>query len=294
MTPDYLQVLLLAVIQGAAELLPVSSSAHVIFAARLMGLDPSSPRMTFLIVMLHTGTMFAVVAYFWPRWRKLLTQKQADGSRYHFLRMVVLASAFTGVLGLGLKYLLEKALLPQLLGQPEAEIEHLFKNLPLIGGALALVGVFIIIAGYLEPSATGGTGLTARSSILVGIIQAFCIPFRGFSRSGATISTALVCGVRRTTAEDFSFALAVVLTPPAILMELRRMLKQEGWNSHEELVQLLGPGLVGMAFSFLAGLAALKLLSAALENGRWAYFGYYCLAAAVVLFAAPYVGLLQN
>jgi undecaprenyl-diphosphatase len=291
MTPDYLQVLLLAVIQGAAELLPVSSSAHVIFAERLMGLDPSSPRMTFLLVMLHTGTMFAVVAYFWPRWRKLLTQTTAEGAtapRYHFLSMVVLASAFTGVLGLGLKYLLEKVLLPQLLGQPEAEIEHLFKNLPLIGGALALVGVFIIIAGYLEPSATGGTGLTARSSILVGIIQAFCIPFRGFSRSGATISTALVCGVRRTTAEDFSFALAVVLTPPAIVLELRRMLKQEGWNTREELLQLLGPGLVGMVFSFLAGLAALKLLSSALENGRWAYFGYYCLAAAAVLFVTWY------
>src|SRR6516165_12697303 len=98
MTPDYLQVLLLAVIQGAAELLPVSSSAHVIFAERLMGLDPSSPPMTFLLVMLHTGTMFAVIAYFWPRWRKLLTQTPAAGEgaaapRYHFVIMVVLASA---------------------------------------------------------------------------------------------------------------------------------------------------------------------------------------------------------
>src|SRR5690348_7856077 len=92
---NYLQTLLLAVIQGAAELLPVSSSAHVIFAEKLMGLDPSSPEMVFLLVMLHTGTMFAVLVYFWPRWRRLLFQKpaaEASGflARHHFITMVVL------------------------------------------------------------------------------------------------------------------------------------------------------------------------------------------------------------
>jgi undecaprenyl-diphosphatase len=64
-----LQVILLAVVQGLAELLPVSSSAHVVVAEKLMGLDPSSPQMTLLLVMLHTGTMFAVIAYFWKTWK---------------------------------------------------------------------------------------------------------------------------------------------------------------------------------------------------------------------------------
>jgi undecaprenyl-diphosphatase len=296
MTPDYLQVLLLAVIQGAAELLPVSSSAHVIFAERLMGLDPSSPPMTFLLVMLHTGTMFAVIAYFWPRWRKLLTRTPAERepkffARYYFVIMVILASAFTGVLGFGLQYLIEKVIFPRLLGQQEAEIEHLFKNLPLISAALLAAGLLILLAGYFEPSASGGKDLNARSATLVGIVQAFCIPFRGFSRSGATISTALLCGVRRSLAEDFSFALAVVLTPPAILRSLWRLLKREDWSGHEELLRLLGPGLAGMAFSFLAGLLALKVLSAALEQGRWVYFGYYCIVAAVVIFVASLAGL---
>jgi undecaprenyl-diphosphatase len=59
-----LKVIVLAIVQGLAELLPVSSSAHVIVAEKLMGLDPSSPQMTLLLVMLHTGTMFAVIAYF--------------------------------------------------------------------------------------------------------------------------------------------------------------------------------------------------------------------------------------
>src|SRR6202046_5816811 len=66
---SFLDVVILAVVQGLAELLPVSSSAHVVVAEKLLGLDPSSPPMTLLLVMLHTGTMFAVIAYFWKQWR---------------------------------------------------------------------------------------------------------------------------------------------------------------------------------------------------------------------------------
>jgi undecaprenyl-diphosphatase len=64
-----LQLFILSVVQGFAELLPVSSSAHVIMAEKLMGLDPTSPELTMLLVMLHTGTMFAVIVYFWKSWR---------------------------------------------------------------------------------------------------------------------------------------------------------------------------------------------------------------------------------
>ena len=65
---SYFQIFILAVIQGFCELLPVSSSAHVIVAEKIMGLNPSAPSMTLLLVMLHTGTMFAVILYFWKEW----------------------------------------------------------------------------------------------------------------------------------------------------------------------------------------------------------------------------------
>src|SRR5487761_1722499 len=100
-----IHIVILAAIQGAAELLPVSSSAHVIVAEKLMGLDPSAPEMTFLLVMLHTGTMFAVLAYFWNRWKKLLQEGHG------FLRAVLGATAVTGIVGLGLKVLIEKVIL---------------------------------------------------------------------------------------------------------------------------------------------------------------------------------------
>src|SRR6478672_951877 len=102
------QIVFLAVIQGAAELLPVSSSAHVIVAERWMGLDPGSPEMTFLLVMLHTGTMGAVLLYFWSRWKKW---------SFDFLKMAVLATAITGVLGIFLKLLIEKVILEKFMGE---------------------------------------------------------------------------------------------------------------------------------------------------------------------------------
>jgi undecaprenyl-diphosphatase len=70
----FLYILILAIVQGLAELLPVSSSAHVAITEKLLGLDPSSPPMTLLLVMLHTGTMFAVIVYFWRQWRSLSNQ----------------------------------------------------------------------------------------------------------------------------------------------------------------------------------------------------------------------------
>ena len=85
-------------------------------------------------------------------------------------------------------------------------------------------------------------------------------------------------------------ALAVAITPPAIIREGYRLLKDKDWHGSSELLQLLLPGLVGMAFSFVAGLLALKFLSAVLERGRWHYFGFYCLAMAVGVLAVWQMG----
>jgi undecaprenyl-diphosphatase len=289
------QIALLAVTQGLAELLPISSSAHVIAAQRLIGLDPGAPEMTFLLVMLHTGTMFAVLVYFWPRWRQRLGPAGAPphaGGRAQFLQAIVIATACTGVLGLGLKFAIERLILERLLGHTHGEVEHLFRNLPLMATALLSAGVLIIVAG-LRDERPGASPLGGRAAAAIGIVQGLCLPFRGFSRSGATISTALLCGVPRALGEDFSFALAVVLTPPVILLELRRLLKAAALHGAggAGLAALTLPGLVGMVGSFLAGLVALRWLSAWLERGRWRFFGYYCLFFAAAVFLGYLLGL---
>ena len=145
--------------------------------------------------------------------------------------------------------------------------------LPCVGAAL------IIAAGRFDVAREGGDVLDDRRSGWIGVVHGLCLPCRGISRSGATISTALILGVSRALAEDFSFALAVILTPPVVAREGLRLVKASGGFGFLT-PSLFMPGLLGMVFSFIAGLGALRWLSAWLEKGRWSYFGWYCLAAA--------------
>lgn len=278
----FLQILVLAVVQGAAELLPVSSSAHVIVAEKLMGLDPTSPEMTLLLVMLHTGTMFAVIFFFWESWKESFFSSRKVF--WESVRFIVSATLLTGAVGLSLKFLIEKFMMK---GVAHAEIELLFGNMNLISAALAAVGLLILFAGIKNRSSSKKEhALGLRESCYVGAVQGICLPFRGFSRSGATISTGLLLGVPRRKIEEFSFALAVVLTPPIIVREAMRLLQEQHASSSPMvgMAHLFMPSLLGMALSFVAGLLALKWLSNWLENGRWPLFGLYCLGASAIVF----------
>jgi undecaprenyl-diphosphatase len=292
------KVIILAVVQGLAELLPVSSSAHVVVAEKLMGLDPSSPQMTLLLVMLHTGTMFAVIAFFWNTWQKAYF---SSTDRFkQFALLVIWATLLTGIVGEVIKKVIEKTLFR---GAQNAEIEQLFSHLELIAPALAAAGFVILIAGLLEkrqimgsisdPDHDGGLGnssgtVTFRQAGWMGMVQGLALPFRGFSRSGSTISIGMLVGATKERAERFSFAMAVVLTPAVVGVEALRLQK----SSHAALlagtpIDLRGSlvfSLLGMVFSFLAGLVALKWLSNWLERGRWYLFGLYCLLASAIVF----------
>ncbi len=287
---DILKVILLAIVQGLAELLPVSSSAHVVVAEKLMHLDPTTPQMTLLLVMLHTGTMFAVIAYFWKTWVNTYFAN-ADVFKRFAIR-AIWATLLTVIIGFGLKKVIEKTMFH---GQPKAEIEQLFGRLDLIAPALAAAGLLILIAGLLErrqarPAATvkltsdGYTTVTMGQAGWMGFVQGLALPFRGFSRSGTTISTGMLTGASKANSERFSFALAVILTPGVVGLEALRLLKdahtQAAAGTPVDLKAGLLMSLMGALFSFVAGLVALRWLSSWLEAGRWYLFGIYCLVAA--------------
>ena len=283
-----LQVILLGIIQGLTELLPVSSSAHVVVAEKLMGLDPSAPQMTLLLVMLHTGTMLAVIVFFWSRWRASVGDA-GDGWK-SYVGWLLLATVITGIIGEILIKLIEKVWFRDV---PHSEVEMLFSHLELIAPALALVGVLILIAGIREncsDSILQTGGLNSGRSALIGAVQGLCLPFRGFSRSGATISTAMLAGVEKHRAEDFSFALAVILTPPAIAREALRLVKAGHMNAGPALHAAAGVSVLGLVCAFVAGLLALKWLSRWLEAGKWYWFGIYCLVAAAGVAYLHHVG----
>ncbi len=302
------KVILLSIVQGLAELLPVSSSAHVVVAEKLLGMDPTAPAMTLLLVMLHTGTMFAVIVYFWKQWRATYFQSAATFKSFAWL--TILATFWTGLIGGGLIEFIEHVLLRS---TPHAEVEQLFGRLDLIAPALAVAGILILIAGLYEkkhkgvlgtnatnPDATNPVGLDTKQAGWMGAVQGLCLPFRGFSRSGATISVGMLMGVAKARAEAFSFALAVVLTPPAIAREVLRLVKAEHLHrgaalasaslAQASLASAMAPSLLGAACSFLAGLVALKWLSRWLQSGRWYWFGIYCLVASVAVAMLHHVG----
>jgi len=274
-----LKVIVLAIVQGLAELLPVSSSAHVVVTEKLLGLDPSSPPMTLLLVMLHTGTMLAVIVYFWPRWRD--TWFRSSVAFRAFAVQVVTATFFTALIGAALVKIIEKTLWRN---RPQAQVEDLFSHLEFIAPALAAAGVLIVIAGIFERrhpagALSPGHDLNTPRAGLIGAVQGLCLPFRGFSRSGATISTGLLLGVVKSRAEAFSFALAVVLTPPVVVREALRLL-HAAQGRGADLRSAALESVLGALVAFLAGLLALRWLSRWLEGGRWYWFGIYCLFAA--------------
>jgi undecaprenyl-diphosphatase len=275
-----LKVLVLAVVQGLAELLPVSSSAHVVVVEKLMGLDPSAPDMTLLLVMLHTGTMFAVIYFFWTRWRETFFNS-GIGSRRTIIWSLLLATTVTGVLGEALIKTIERTLVA-----PDADVEQLFGRLELIAPALAAAGVLIIVAGSSRLSFNNELPLRPRQAALIGAVQALCLPFRGFSRSGATISTAMLAGIGRREAEEFSFALALLLTPPVIAREGLRLLR----SNHASLGSVVTLSVFGACCAFVAGVVALKWLTRWLGTGRWHLFGIYCLCAAGAVALLHYAG----
>jgi undecaprenyl-diphosphatase len=136
-------------------------------------------------------------------------------------------------------------------------------------------------AGH-ETTHNDGDPSLAQAGV-IGAVQGLCLPFRGFSRSGATISTGMLLGVAKARAEAFSFALAVVLTPPAVLREVLRLVHAERTGAGG-LGSVAGLSVLGACIAFLAGLVALKWLSGWLERGRWYLFGIYCLVASGVVY----------
>jgi undecaprenyl-diphosphatase len=293
-----LHVLLLAVVQGLAELLPVSSSAHVVVTEKLLGLDPTAPSMTLLLVMLHTGTMFAVIVYFWSQWKRAYFAS-ADAFK-RFLIRAAWATALTGVVGWPIKKIIEKTMFH---GAQKAELEQLFGRLDLVAYALFAAGLLILYAGlrtraveakaspmpdYARGSVRSGENVTFAQAGWMGAVQGLALPFRGFSRSGTTISAGLLTGAARERAERFSFALAVILTPAVVAAEALRLVKAShaaaAAGTPIDLHSSIAYSLIGMVASFFAGLAALRWLSAWLESGKWYLFGVYCVLASFGVF----------
>ena len=166
------------------------------------------------------NALFAVIAYFWPSWVERYFDS-VDSFRV-LAKLITVATVFTGVIGIALMLFIERVVLR---GSAHAEVEHLFGNPYVIATGLATVGVMIILSARHEATAGRHQPIGTYSAAWIGAVQGLCLPFRGFSRSGATISTGLFLGLEKRRVAEFSFALAVVLTPAIIAKEGYRLLR---------------------------------------------------------------------
>ena len=253
------QSIILGIVQGLGEFLPISSSAHLIVIPWLLGWDDGG--LTF-DVALHGGTLIALLVYFRREWisfgKALLTFRgRFSGDEDQRIAVYIILSTIPGAL-MGL--LLEK------------KAEHAFRDPRLIATTLAFMGVVLWIFDKWGKKIKTLSQMTLKQALLIGVAQGFAI-IPGFSRSGVTISTALAQGYRREDAARFSFFLSMPLIAGACVLKLRHLTGAD-----------LTPTFLGGVFAAAAsGYIAIGALIKYLQTRTYGVFAIYRVLAGVAV-----------
>lgn len=253
---DWLRVLLLAIIQGLTEFLPVSSSGHLVIVGAWLdadGLDPATA--VALAVALHLGTLGAVLVMYAPHVLRMLTTQR------RVLGLVAVGSLPAAAIGLYLRLEMEQALASPLLA----------------GIMLPVTGVLLLWAGRQTPGETAYPQMSYRQALLIGVAQAAAL-LPGLSRSGTTIVAGLAVGLRREAAATFSFLLSIPAILGAGALELAHL-------RHQPSALPVGAALLGGVVALLVGLLALKWLLDWLHRGRLQWFAYWCIPLGLAVVA---------
>lgn len=258
-----LQALVLGLVQGLTEFLPVSSSAHLVIVPDL--LRWGSPSTSFDVV-LHLGTMVAVMSYFWRDVIEILASffqpSTKRGRRRRRIGVLIAIGTVPAALAGGL---LEK------------QFEEFFNAPSEVAMFMLVTGALLVASESLAPRQRTINELKVLDSILIGIAQAVAI-LPGISRSGSTISTGLFLGLRRQDAARYSFLLSIPIIAGAAIFKLKHGL---GGDSGEGVATLA----TGFIAASLSGFAAVKFLLGFVQRHSLRVFAYYCwVVGAGVLF----------
>jgi len=270
---SWVEAIILGVVQGLTEFLPVSSSGHLVLAKHLMGVtSPAAETGVLWEVVLHVGTLLAVIVVLRREVWLVLTGffrglvacrtgflQAARKERGFALALVILLGSIpAGIVGVGF----------------EDFIERLFASPYVSAGALLVTGTFLFATRYARRTRTNGH-VGWLDALLIGLAQATAI-CPGISRSGATISAGLFRGVDRAEAARFSFLLFIPAIAGAAVLELRKVGRLPAGT--------IAPLLLGGAVSAIVGLLALVALIRVVKAGKLHYFSYYCWAVGLVAF----------
>ena len=281
---EWFEAIILGLIQGLTEFLPVSSSGHLEIGKVLLGVETTDD--LHFTTMVHAATVLSTIVVFRKQIWDLLK------GFFCGLKGIKIAKSEEGKRGLVCNdqtdYLLKIAvsMIPVFVVGVffKDQVESLFGSITVVGYALVMTAVLLFFSDYASkpgrksifPENKSRNGISYWQAFVVGLGQAFAV-IPGLSRSGTTISTGLICGVRREVMAQFSFLM--VLIP--ILGE--SFLEVVGGEFGESSVGAL-PLVLGFLSAFVSGLLACKVMIALVKKAKLSWFALYCLIAAAAIF----------
>lgn len=263
---SFVEVFILGFIQGVAEFLPISSSAHLIIFRDLFGIGAGMGKnmeLTFDIA-LHFGTLLAIGVFFFKDFIKIISKgftkgvKDADGKILWYLVAATIPAAIVGVLF-------------------EDAIEDVIRsNYIVIAIALAVMGIIIYLADKFSKEKKDIKKMSLKDAVLIGCSQVFAL-IPGFSRSGTTIAAGRVLGLDRESAAKFSFFLSAPVVLGAVVLQLLK------GSVISVILANLGTFILGILVSFIIGILCIKYLLKYLQKHNFKIFMIYRVVLALVV-----------
>jgi len=255
---ELIKVIILGIVEGITEWLPISSTGHMILVNEFLHLNVSDAFKEMFLVVIQLGAIFAVVLLFWNKLWPFSTKK-GEVIKMDTLNMwlkIIVSCIPAAVIGL----------------LWDDEFNALFYNYQTVSIMLILFGIlFIVIENYnkgKEPKVNSIADISYKTALMIGIFQLIAAIFPGTSRSGATIVGALLLGVSRTAAAEFTFFLAIPVMFGASAWKLYKF----GMSfTNSELMLLI----VGMLVAFIVSILAIKFLMSYIKKHDFEVFGWY-------------------
>ena len=247
----YFEAIILGIVQGLTEFLPISSSGHLVLVQNFLEIDNPGNEIE---VLVHIGTLASILTVFFSDIKYLVINIKKKNNQF-FILLLIIATIPSIIIGLGFKDL----------------FESFFDNLEVVKVAFILTGIILLSSKYFKLM---NKSFTILSSMIIGFAQAFAIT-PGISRSGITISCALLFGIHPKQAARFSFLMAI---PVIFGAGLLTAIDLQGSFSIS-----ISVGFVALLSSYIVGVLALNWLIKWLTQGKFYYFGFYCLALGCIL-----------
>lgn len=257
---EILKILLLAVIQGITEFLPISSSGHLAIVSQILDISNDA---VLVVVVLHAGSLVSITTVYFSEILSLITQKKKA-----LIILIIIATIPIGIAGLLFHYF--------------KLTETIFSNLLIPGCGLIITGIILLLGMKEENHSTPLAEMTRKDALVIGLMQCIAL-FPGISRSGTTISTALRRNIKRADAAAFSFLIAIPAIAGASIVKIGSFLYK---NYHQEIPEEpVSPValILGFIVSAVVGYFALKILIATVKKGQFHGYAYYCICLGTVI-----------